>query len=355
MKRLAFELIQEPAFFVGKECCFMSNAQALKPGQIFQGLAEPFENFYRLPCVWFEMLVVLSVAYTGRFVAAIKVLEYIIRHTWGYQQFDGTIRLSVAEIRNGVKRRGKRIDYGTGLSENAIRKALAKLTQLNYIDVFEMDGNKFYRVRINQINSDEPVEGLKQFYGFPNPLQSYFKVPCYWIYLMQKINSVSTILVVEYLFRHSWGYHNEEGIWLDAEEIAYGRRKSSGGHYDEGTRLDISSVYRGLKDAITQGLVVWDRGIQNGRIRYNLRLVGMEIDPKTGEYLGNRLEEDDDEIDLNFPKPELPLCNPIRNVEVSIRKNDVPICNNSVPICEDDLPVGNDEEKICDIAGETPV
>ena len=84
----------------------------------------------------------------------IKVVWYIMEHTWGWQE-DGehvrTRRISTDEFMYGRKLTGsgKRIDEGTGLSENTVIASLKKATDHGYIFCEDDDSNparklKFY-------------------------------------------------------------------------------------------------------------------------------------------------------------------------------------------------------------------
>jgi hypothetical protein len=54
----------------------------------FPGFYEPKENYYRLPNIWFEIANRLRNAFGERFASALKLLEYVLRHTWGYMRFN---------------------------------------------------------------------------------------------------------------------------------------------------------------------------------------------------------------------------------------------------------------------------
>jgi len=96
-----------------------------------------------------------------------KVILYILRHTWGYH--DDCKRISVDEFCNGRKRKGgERLDAGTGLSEPTVRDGLARAEAHGFITVEVDDSDlgriqKFYSLRM----TDEPEEivasGVKSF------------------------------------------------------------------------------------------------------------------------------------------------------------------------------------------------
>lgn len=66
--------------------------------------------------------------------AELKVLLYIIKHTWGFQNYDTPVHLTVDEIRNGRYQKGRvRMDKGTGLSGGAVSEALKSLIEGGFI------------------------------------------------------------------------------------------------------------------------------------------------------------------------------------------------------------------------------
>jgi hypothetical protein len=250
----------------------------------FQGFSEPKENYYRLPNNWFDYWISFRAEVGDRFAVPLKVLEYVLLHTWGASRFDGHVRLSANEIHSGRRRKKKiRWDSGVGVSENAVKKAAEVLAKIGALNVFQDQKDKARRMRTYQPNLKsedlEPEEDLLA-QGFKKPTENYFKIPKSWITVIREIGSAAVILTVEYLIRHSWGYHNEDGIWLTAEEIANGRKYSDESRYDNGTGFALATVQRALKKAGELGLVAWQEHFDSGIItrKYNLRFQGMKTD-----------------------------------------------------------------------------
>ncbi len=54
-------------------------------------------------------------------LAELKVVLYIMRHTWGFHEYEGNKRITVDEFMYGRKSNGKRMDAGTRLSEMSVR------------------------------------------------------------------------------------------------------------------------------------------------------------------------------------------------------------------------------------------
>ena len=91
----------------------------------FVGFAPPTSNYYRLPNDWFYIwLQARQDAAQGerlaRIIAPLKVVEYVIKYTWGSSNFYEPIRLSRSDLRQGRKgKKGHRLDLGTGLGSEA--------------------------------------------------------------------------------------------------------------------------------------------------------------------------------------------------------------------------------------------
>ena len=286
----------------------------------FNGFSEPTENYFRLPNDWFEIVQRVREVYGSRIVALLKMLEYILRHTWGYRRFDGSVRLTAAEIHSGRKFKGRRIDQGTALAENSVHKAGEALREMGLIEIDTDDSDKARRVRAYRphIRSEEEMtdetQPFESFDGFDNPHENYFKVPSVWTDITRGISSASTILTVEYFFRHSWGYNNPDGTWMDPDDICNGRKyATSPRRYDNGTGYDLSTIYRALNEAVELGILVWAEQWEHETVRrvYNLRLKGMPVGPD-GCFQG-RLPWDDNVPDnpmpIGFCTVEDGICN----------------------------------------------
>jgi hypothetical protein len=94
---------------------------------------EPTNNYWRYPRIvngWWHRL-------TG---SEQKVLDYILRHTWGYDKDKDAI--SFSQFRNGIysKKEHKWIDRGTGLKNDAINKAIKGLEKKGFILTVKKEG-----------------------------------------------------------------------------------------------------------------------------------------------------------------------------------------------------------------------
>jgi DNA-binding PadR family transcriptional regulator len=123
----------------------------------FDGFEVPLHNWSRLPHALVEALPLIE---TG---SELKVILYILRHTWGFQDSEKAITLD--EFAHGRKRRdGSRLDAGTGLSVGAIREGLARAEAHGFIRV-ETDQRDKARVRKTYrlaMIDDEPAPGVSE-------------------------------------------------------------------------------------------------------------------------------------------------------------------------------------------------
>ncbi|HWE60750.1 MAG TPA: hypothetical protein VHB98_03490, partial [Chloroflexota bacterium] len=121
----------------------------------FAGFDPPESNFWRLPNNWFDIVV----CFTSW--AEHKVVEYILRHTWGYHEYDACKLITMDEFMHGRKRRdGSRLDAGCGMAENSIKKGIADAVAHGFL-VVEVDDSdrgrikKYYGPRMRRPQHDE--------------------------------------------------------------------------------------------------------------------------------------------------------------------------------------------------------
>lgn len=86
-----------------------------------------------------------------------KVLDYILRHTWGYKKVADSISHSQF-IKGITKRDGTVVDKGTGIKdERTIRKALQGLEQKGFIETEATLGREnLYKLKINPSQEMSP-------------------------------------------------------------------------------------------------------------------------------------------------------------------------------------------------------
>lgn len=260
----------------------------------FRGFFRPRSNFYRLPNDWFEVWAwARRASGRARIVGLLKVVEYVIKWTWGHQNYDQPVRISRREFEHGRRRGRKRLDRGTGLTSTPLVAAIRLAEQLMLLDVRQEDDGPSYLPRLcpeeNRSHMFLPRDG-EEWRGFLPPKANYFLVPEIWTDLMADITSETEILAVEYFFRHTWGWEGgwNEPCWMTVEEVAEGRRYRSvdrrGAQYDGGIGYSVRAVRDALRQAVEHGWLVW-RWNRHGQIEYALHLDGMIVSAE-GEFLG---------------------------------------------------------------------
>src|SRR5215211_637133 len=103
----------------------------------FPGFDEPRQNYFKLPNSWIDI--------TARIanIAELKIVQYILRHTWGYQEYGIKKHITVDEFMHGRRRRdGSRMDAGTGLSERSVRYGIADALSHGLIEEFIDDSDR---------------------------------------------------------------------------------------------------------------------------------------------------------------------------------------------------------------------
>src|SRR5258708_17003350 len=115
---------------------------------MFQGFSKPEANFFRLPNEWTDITAKVTS------LAEMKLVEYVLKHTWGYSEFDMVKKITTDEFMNGRKKKdGTRIDSGTGLSKPSVIAGLKSAVEHGLLTE-EIDDSdkarikKFYKLRM---------------------------------------------------------------------------------------------------------------------------------------------------------------------------------------------------------------
>ena len=125
--------------------------------QTYEGFNKPEANFFRLPNEWTDITAQMTS------LAEMKLVEYVLRHTWGYSEYDIVKKITTDEFMHGRKGKdGNRIDHGTGLSNKSVVEGLHKAVEHGLLEVETDDRDKarikkFYKLKMrNPIEEDEP-------------------------------------------------------------------------------------------------------------------------------------------------------------------------------------------------------
>src|SRR5438874_10763373 len=126
-------------------------------GHTFEGFNKPEANFFRLPNEWTDITARITS------LAEMKLVEYVLKHTWGYSEFDLVKKITTDEFMYGRrKKNGERIDQGTGLSKPSVIEGLNSAIKHGLLEV-EIDDSdrarikKYYKLKMRTpIEADEP-------------------------------------------------------------------------------------------------------------------------------------------------------------------------------------------------------
>lgn len=162
------------------------------------GLPSPESNFHPIPNEWIDVIARMTT------LAEVKVVNYLLRHTWGFQERDIPLHVTVDEFVNGrvvskeiakIKgypiREGKhRMDLGTQLSDKSVRNGLQEaikrglvIEYVNNRDKARID--KYYLLLIKGKNvfvnyrgaklTDRCIETIRAF-GYQENANGYFEL-----------------------------------------------------------------------------------------------------------------------------------------------------------------------------------
>lgn len=121
----------------------------------FTGFSRPESNFFKLPNEWIDITADIDN------IAELKVVQYILRHTWGYQEYGIKKHITIDEFIRGRKRKdGSRMDSGTGLSEMSVRNGITKALEHGFIEAIVDDSDKarvkkYYSLKMQKDESYE--------------------------------------------------------------------------------------------------------------------------------------------------------------------------------------------------------
>jgi len=126
----------------------------------FRGFSSPEQNWYKMPNEFTELAASLV---RRRMTAVVILLLYIMRHTWGFQEYGIAKKITLDEFINGRKlANGVRMDSGTGLSDLTIRSAINDAVKVGVL-VMEVDDHdkgrmkRYFRLRMADENIEDRV------------------------------------------------------------------------------------------------------------------------------------------------------------------------------------------------------
>jgi len=143
----------------------------------FAGFVIPEKNFFSMPNEWVDICAEIHD------ISELKVIQYVIRHTWGFREYGICKVISVDEFMQGRRRQdGSRMDKGTGLSEQSVRNGIKKAIDDGYL-VHEIDTSdagrtkKAYAVKMRNAESEaqtlDPPQTLDPLEFIPQGTKLY--------------------------------------------------------------------------------------------------------------------------------------------------------------------------------------
>jgi hypothetical protein len=107
----------------------------------FAGFPLPTKNWFSVPNAITEIIAEITN------LAELKVLLYVIRHTWGFHEYGKPKAISIDEFMHGRKcADGHRMDSGTGLSHHSVIDGLKRAVEHGYL-LCEVNDSDLARVK----------------------------------------------------------------------------------------------------------------------------------------------------------------------------------------------------------------
>lgn len=129
----------------------------------FSGFDASQQGWFEVPNEWIDICAEISS------LAELKVVQYVMRHTWGHQEYATRKPISIDEFRNGRRGTdGERLDKGTGLSKPSVIAGLRSAVERGLLSE-EIDGSgkahgkKYYSLRMNPEGLSESGEAESKF------------------------------------------------------------------------------------------------------------------------------------------------------------------------------------------------
>ena len=125
----------------------------------FLGFDMPRQNWFKMPNSWTDITANISS------LAELKVIEYVLKHTWGYREYGLNKRITTDEFMHGRRRKdGTRMDLGTGLSKPSVVAGLKSAVAHGYLEEVTNDTDlarikKYYSLKMlpGVAADDEPI------------------------------------------------------------------------------------------------------------------------------------------------------------------------------------------------------
>lgn len=119
----------------------------------FTGFTPPTKNYFPMPNNWIDICAEINN------LAELKVIQYVLRHTWGYREYGIKKAITTDEFMHGRKRTdGSRMDKGTGLSNRSVIDGLRAAVEHGYLECELDDTDKARKVKSYAIKMRAAVD-----------------------------------------------------------------------------------------------------------------------------------------------------------------------------------------------------
>jgi len=122
--------------------------------QAWEGFSFPDKDFFKVPNSFVEAMAHID-------LSELKVILYVMRHTWGFQEFDTYKVITTDEFMNGRMLNDRtRMDSGTGLSDRGVKDGIMKAIEDGFLEC-ETDNHdrarvkKSYRLKMKDESNEE--------------------------------------------------------------------------------------------------------------------------------------------------------------------------------------------------------
>lgn len=124
----------------------------------FNGFIPPASNYFRMPNEW------INICAEIKSLAELKVVQYVLRHTWGFREYDGKPKpITIDEFMHGRISKGERMDKGTGLSKQSVVEGVKNAIDHGYL-ICEIDDSDRGRISksyaLNMAATETDVKNL---------------------------------------------------------------------------------------------------------------------------------------------------------------------------------------------------
>ncbi len=249
--------------------------------EVFQGFHDPRKHYTQVPDYVFD---VLLAGLTG---VQLKVVYYVIRHSFGYGRESAAISWN-RFLSGSVSRDGRRLDWGVGVSRDALHKALPVLVGQGLLLKERRSSERFgdevslYALNVLGGGEGEPSPNLTDHRGFIRIPRST-PVPNQLFDVLLPHLSEGELKVLSYIIRRTLGM-KEEWTGIRASQFMVGLTTEDGRVLDRGTGVSEPTLKRALRGLEEKRCILRRRpdGIPNSPTLYGLRYLDEDLPGEGG-------------------------------------------------------------------------